>query len=146
MWNLEQTVATLNNQEFLAFKDVDTNLHYFGERVPVYGILDFGFINADNTETINLANNGITVSVILDSICVTAPGTTGDEVAVDLIRDRSVIATQVFKNNQMPFDHPTIILTPDLTIRVKPKYDCAVYMYVKPVHVLFRAVPNPNSQ
>lgn len=146
MWNLEKISVNLGENEFLAFKDTNTNQHYFGERIPVYGILDFGFLQASATATISLANNGITVPVILDSLAVTAPGTTGDEVTVDLIRDRAIIATQVFKNDEMPFSHPTIVLTPDLTVRVQPRYDCAVYMYVKPVHILFRATPSQANQ
>lgn len=143
MWNLESISIPLGSKNFQGFRDPNQDLYYSAERVALYGILDFGFVNRNDTQRISLADNNITTSILLDSIIVTAPGTTGDELQVRLYRDGQQIAKQKFTNNQMPLDHPFTVITPDVEVEVEPRYDSNVYMYFRPVHIIFRAVPNP---
>ena len=46
----------------------------------------------------------------------------------------------------MPLDYPDGIIMPDMVLGVKPtRSDATIVVYVKPVKVLFEAVPNPSS-
>ncbi len=142
MYQLEKVPILLGELDFEGYKNTETNKHYFAERVAQVGILDFGYIEANQTKKISLSANNIVAPVLVDSIVVTAPGTTGDEVELKVYRNGQQIAFQRFSNGQMPMDHPTLILTPDLEVEVIPKYNSAVFIYVKPVNILFRATPS----
>ncbi len=140
MYELIKVPILLGDKEFLGYRNIETNQHYFAERVAQFGILDFGYIQAGQSKKIRL-ENFISSPVLIDSIIVTAPGTTGDEVKFNIYRNGQQIAYQRFSNNDMPFNHPSLILTPDLEVEVIPKYSSAVFIYCKPVDILFRATP-----
>ncbi len=140
MYELENVSILLGDKEFVGYKNTETDRHYFAERVAQFGILDFGYIQAGQSKKIRL-ENFISSPVLIDSIIVTAPGTTGDEVKFNIYRNGQQIAYQRFSNNDMPFNHPSLILTPDLEVEVIPKYSSAVFIYCKPVDILFRATP-----
>ena len=142
MFGLEKLSVLLGNASFTAFKNTLTNEYLFAERVKQLGVLDFGFVQANQTSRISLAANQITSLVCVESIIVTAPGTTGDEVTVKVFRNGQQIAYQRFSNNDMPLKHPPLVLTPDLEVEVQPKYDSAVFIYVSPVDLIFRATPS----
>ena len=140
MYKLENVSILLGDKEFTGYKNIETNQHYFGERIAQFGILDFGYINGGQSKKIRLADF-ISSPILVDSIVVTAPGTTGDEVKFSIYRQGQQIAHQRFSNNDMPLDHPSLILTPDLEVEVIPKYNSAVFIYCKPVDIIFRATP-----
>lgn len=140
MWNLTPTNIALGDKNFEGFID-NNGKHYFAERIPIYGILDFGFVQSNTNKLISLAANNITSPIILESIIATAPGQAGDQVEVHLYRNGQPLAFQIFGNDEIPLDHPCTVLTPDIEVEVKPKYDCTIFMYFKPVHLLFRAIP-----
>ena len=141
MYQLENVSILLGDREFTGYKNTETNQHYFAERVAQFNVLDFGYINGGQSKKIRL-ENFISSPVLIDSIIVTAPGTTGDEVKFNIYRNGQQIAYQRFSNNDMPFAHPSLILTPDLEVEVIPKYSSAVFIYCKPVDIIFRATPN----
>lgn len=141
MYELESVSILLGEKEFAGYKNTEINQYYFAERVAQFGVLDFGYIEAGQSKKISLAANNISSPILVDSIVVTAPGTTGDEVEFKIYRNGQPIAHQKFSNIEMPLNHPSLILTPDLEIEVIPKYDSAVFIYVKPVDILFRATP-----
>ncbi len=141
MYELETVSILLGDKEFTGYKNTETNQYYFAERVAQFGVLDFGYVQAGQSQKIRLADF-ISSPILVDSIVVTSPGTTGDEVQFKIYRNGQQIAHQKFSNNDMPFNHPSLILTPDLEVEVIPKYSSAVFIYCKPVNIIFRATPN----
>ena len=56
------------------------------------------------------------------------------------------IGFQRFNSSDMPLNYPDGIVTPDMVIGVEPtRTDATIVVYVKPVKILFEAVPNPSS-
>ncbi len=145
MYQLETVSILLGDKEFVGYKNIETDRYYFAERVAQFGVLDFGYIQAGQSKKIQLSSF-ISSPILVDSIVATNPKTTGDEVQFKIYRQGQQIGHQKFSNNDMPFNHPSLILTPDLEVEVKPKYSSAVFIYCKPVDIIFRATPNSAAR
>lgn len=141
MWSLNEASIALGNLNFEGFIDGNNN-YYFAERTLTYGILDFGVVGANQTRKISLTVNNITAPVIVESIVANVPGSVNDEVKVTLFRGAEQIAYQLFNKEEMPYKHPPLILTPDLSVEVQPTKEASIFIYVRPVHILFRAIPS----
>ena len=140
MYELETVSILLGDREFVGYRNIETNQHYLAERVAQFGVLDFGYVQAGQSKKIRLSDF-ISSPILVDSIVATNPKTTGDEIQFKIYRQGQQIAHQKFSNNDMPFNHPSLILTPDLEVEVIPKYNSAVFIYCKPVDIIFRATP-----
>lgn len=149
-FGLESSYAVLDGNDFSTQKEVNSNKHFFSERTKVVGILNFGYVPKNEERKINLAANGITSPIIIDSLIAFAQTSTQDEIFFYLYSNFTgqeiKLGTQRYSNSEMPIEYPDGVIFPDMTIGVKPtKADTTVVVYAKPVEILFEAVPNPQS-
>ena len=147
---LVDSPVVLDGNDFDAVKDTETGMHYFSARIRVDGILDFGLVPRDTEVRISLADNDIKTSIIIDRVVAFTEGAASDEIRFIVYKNVDgtliEIGTQRFSNGQMPLDYPDGIIHPDMVLGVKPtRSDATIVVYVKPVKVLFRAVPNPPA-
>lgn len=147
-FQLEGADAVLDERSYDVQKEINTDKHYFGERVPNVGILNFGYVRKDEERQISLSANGINSPITIDSIIAFAPTNTSDEIFFYLYTTYNgqivKLGTQKFTNSDMPIKYPTNVIFPDMVIGVKPtKADTTIVLYAKPVNILFDAVPNP---
>lgn len=145
-FGLEDNYVLLDDNEFATQKEVNTNRHYFEERIEVKGILNYGLVPKDTEVRISLADNGVSVPIIIDSIVALSGDSTSDELYFYLYRAESGKITRVgvqrYSNSQMPVDFPDGIIFPDMVLGVKPvRGDATIVVYVKPVKILFEATP-----
>ncbi len=147
---LVDSPVVLDGNDFDAVKDSANDKHYFIERIRADGILDFGLVPRNTEVQISLADNNINTPIIVDRVVAFTEGTSSDEIRFIVYRNVNgtlvELGTQRFSNGQMPLDYPDGIIYPDLVLGVKPtRSDATIVVYVKPVKILFRAVPNPPS-
>lgn len=150
-YQLDLTSQLYGNREFLAHNlkgaTANDDRYLFAERVPAFGVLDFGFLNADDVAQISLSANGITSPVLLRSVIALSNVDIGDEIEFNFYHNDGTSLTlmgqQKYTSNEMPIELPPIILQPTLVVEVIPKFDSWVWAYVQPVHLAFTATPNP---
>lgn len=149
-FKLDDSPVVLDGNSFDGLKESEGNLHYFAARIDVDGILNFGLVPKGTEVRISLAENDINCSLIVDRIVSLTSSHSTDE--IDFILYRNVddnlvkLGTERFKKAEMPLNYPDGIITPDMVLGVKPlKADATVVIYVKPVKILFEAVPNSLS-
>ena len=149
-YQLDLTSQLYGNREFLAHNlkgaTANDDRYLFAERVPTFGVLDFGFLTANSTAQINLAANGITSPVLLRSVIALSTNTTNDEVEFNFYHNDGtnliLMGQQKYTSDEMPVELPPTILQPSLVVEVIPRYDSWVWAYVQPVHLAFTATPN----
>ena len=142
---IETHSVVLDGNDFDAVKNTATGQHYFAERVPVLGILKFGFVTQNIEKKMSLADNFVSSPLIIDSIVAITPDGTSDELKINLYRNIGngdvLEGSMRFSNEQVPVEFPDGIIDPNMTIGVIAKRGNAdVTIYVKPVRVLFTAV------
>ncbi len=140
----------LDGNDFDAVKDSANEKHYFIERIRADGILNFGLVPKGTEVQISLADNNIKSPIIIDRVVAFTEGNSSDEIRFIIYRNENgtlvEVGTQRFSNGQMPLNYPDGIITPDMVLGVKPtRSDATIVVYVKPVKVLFEAVPNPSG-
>lgn len=148
-FKLTDTSVVLDGNDFDALAEATTGKHYFAERIGVDGIFDYGLVTKGNEVQISLADNGINTPLIIDRVVALADNGTADEVIFTLYRkvERGLqeIGKQRFFNAEMPVDYPDGIIFPDMVLGVMPiRANAIIAVYVKPVKILFTAVPNPQ--
>lgn len=141
----------LDDKEFDALEETNTGKHYFTERISIDGILNYGLVQQNEEKLISLADNNINTPLIVDRIVAFAENTTADEIYFNLyeLQDGTLhkVATQRFLPLEMPLDYPDGIIMPNHILGVKPsRSNATIIVYVKPVKVLFEAVPSPSLQ
>ena len=149
-FELVDNSVVLDGNDFDAVKDTVTNNHYFIERIRADGILNFGLVPKNTEVQISLADNNIKTPIIIDRVVAFTEGNSSDEIRFIVYRNVNgtlvELGTQRFSNGQMPLDYPDGIIYPDMVLGVKPtRSDANIVVYVKPVKILFEAVPNPPS-
>ncbi|MEM8779997.1 MAG: hypothetical protein AAGF26_14220 [Cyanobacteria bacterium P01_G01_bin.49] len=150
MFGLEKSNVVLDDQDFAAFREVNTDDHYHAGRIDVKGMLQYGLVPEDDEVRIDLAANGITTPIMVESIFAITPNGSADEVTFYLYVKQNgnlvKIGQQRVSSGQMPYDIPDGILAPDMVLGIKPtRSDATITVYVKPVAVSFVAVPNPGD-
>ena len=148
-FELKPTSVVLDGVDFAASVETTQDKYYFDARIDVKGILNYGTVAKDKEVKIDLAANGISAPIIIDSIVALAQNSTADEIIFFLYRKiggREIrVGVQRFSNGEMPVDFPDGIITPDMVLGVMPtSTDATIVVYVKPVKILFEAVPNPE--
>lgn len=144
---LEPVTVVLDDVPFEAFKEVNSDKHYFAERIGIKGELRFGEVRKGQEAQIDLEANGITTPIMLTELFAFTPNRTSDEVWLYLYVkvDGALvkIGSQRVSAGQMPYDIPNGILRPDMVIGVEPTKSAAtIIAYAKPVAVAFEAVPS----
>lgn len=148
-FGLEDNYVVLDGNDFDAVKETTTGRNYFADRVAIDGILNYGLVPRNEEVVINLADNGINTPLLIDRVVALAGNSLADELIFTLYRAEAgrltPIGKQRFSRGQMPVDYPDGIITPDMALGVKPTgADATIAVYVKPVKILFTAVPNPE--
>ncbi len=149
-FELVDSPVVLDGNDFDAVKDTETDKHYFLERIKADGVLNFGLCFRGIEVQISLADNNINTPLIVDRVVAFTEEMSSDEIHFTVYRNVNgtlvELGTQRFSNGQMPLNYPDGILTPDMVLGVKPtRSDATIIVYVKPVKVLFEAVPNSPS-
>lgn len=116
--------------------DLDRRL--VGDRIPSYGVINFGSINANLTKRFKPFDRGIKSDILLRSFYVFTPDASKDETRFSLSLETTKIAEWLFSPDKMPFRFPEgAIINPAITLEVKPKNNVSqVLLYWQPVHVL----------
>lgn len=145
-YKLEQDYVLLDGNEFATSKNTETNRHYFDERIANKGILNFGLVRVGEEQIIDLQAEGINSPVIIDSVVAFSSTTEADEIYFNLyfIDDGKLIRSgrQRYSNAQMPVEFPDGIIKPGTLLGVAPRRaDTAIYVYTKPVQIIYEAVP-----
>ncbi|MEM7592644.1 MAG: hypothetical protein AAF383_14175 [Cyanobacteria bacterium P01_A01_bin.83] len=109
----------------------------FGQRIPSYGIINFGAMAGGTTKNFKPIDYGILSEIELKSIYDFTSNATADECTFKLFSGNVEILEQRITNNEMPYTFPPgAIINPNLTIQVKPKYTTTqLLIYWQPVHV-----------
>lgn len=149
-FGLEPVTVILDDVPFEAFKEVNSDKHYFAERIDIKGELPFGTIPKGQEVQIDLEANGITTPIMLTELFAFTTRGTSDEVWLYLYKkivgNLVRIGAQRISAGQMPYNIPNGILQPDMVIGVKPTKSAAtVIAYAKPVAVTFTAVPSQTQ-
>lgn len=144
MPGLIKASETYGNNNYVAFKDNNTQERYLAERIETYGVIEFGLMNQNEIKTIDLQVQGLTSLVSIKSVYAFSGSTTNDEIRFKIYeKDGSgnliPIASQRLTNNEMPYRFPDgAILSPNQVIEVQPRYAVDnIIIYVKPVDILF---------
>ncbi len=149
-FELVDNSVILDGNDFDAVKDSANGKHYFVERIRADGILNFGLVPKGHEVQISLADNNINTPIIVDRVVAFTEGASSDEIRFIVYKNVNgqlvEVGTQRFSNGQMPLNYPDGIITPDMVLGVKPtRSNANIVVYVKPVKILFEAVPNPPS-
>lgn len=147
---LKDSSIALDGKEFDALEEINTGKHYFAERIGVDGILNYGLVLKNKEKLISLADNNIKTPLIVDRIVAFSENTTADEIYFTLYESKDEtlhkLATQRFLPLEMPLNYPDGIIMPNYVLGVRPsRSNATIIVYVKPVKVLFEAVPISNS-
>ena len=147
---LVNSPVVLDGNDFDAVKDNESGMHYFSARIRIDGILNFGLVPRNTEVQISLADNNINTPIIVDRVVAFTEGASSDEIRFIVYKNVNgqlvEVGTQRFSNGQMPLDYPDGIIYPDMVLGVKPtRSNANIVVYVKPVKILFEAVPNPPS-
>ena len=117
--------------------------HFFGQRIPSYGIINFGAFQAGQKKRFTPIQHGVEREISARSIFSFTTDSNTDEFTYRLLGkddlDRSIeVYEQKITNNESPYQFPPgAIVNPYLTIEIESRYAAvAVVMYWQPVHVL----------
>lgn len=139
---LETGTENLDDRNYLIFKQPGTTTeddrYFFGQRIPSYGILDFGQMAEGTTKRIALTDAGINSQILLRSIYAFVTDTTDDKIMFRLFQGITKMVEFQFDSGIMPYQFPNgIIIDSNLSIEVEPnKAVASLRIYWQPVHVL----------
>ena len=138
----ESIVQPYGNQEFLAHSvsgNIDNRgFNLVGDRIPSFGIINFGAMSAASTKQFLPANKGITTDIMLRSLYSFTTNASKSETTFRLKNGTQIIGEWLFAANDMPYAFPAgAIINPNITIEIKPKDSVSqLLLYWQPVHVL----------
>ena len=141
-YQLDTAKQTYGNQEYLAHNikgNTAANDRYlFGQRVPSYGIINFGVMNANATKQFKPISNGINSDIMLRSIYPFTLDGTKPEITLRLYDGTTKIAEWIFASSEIPYRFPDgAIINPNLNLEIKTKTSVnQMLVYWQPVHVL----------
>ena len=109
-----------------------------GDRVPSYGIINFGAVSSNNSRQFLPLSNGITSDIMLRSLYSFTTNASKSETTFRLKNGTQLIGEWLFGINDMPYAFPNgAIINPNITIEIKPKNTGSqLLLYWQPVHVL----------
>ena len=142
MFQLESTYQTYNGNKYLDHQinaeGLEPNFRLVGDRIPSYGIINFGAMSAGETKQLLPINNGITTDIMLRSLYSFTTNATKSETTFRLKSGTQLIGEWLFAANDMPYAFPDgAIINPNITIEIKPKNAVSqLLLYWQPVHVL----------
>lgn len=148
-FELKDSSIVLDGKEFAVLEESNTNKHYFAERIGVDGIFNYGLVLQNEEKLISLADNDIKTPLIVDRIVAFAENSIADEIYFTLYESIGgtlhKVGFQRFTTAEMPVNYPDGIILPNHILGVKPiRTDATIIVYLKPVKVLFEAVPTTN--
>lgn len=118
-----------------------------GDRVPSYGIINFGYLQGNAKKAFKPSDYGIEQDILLKSLWTFTRSATNEECTIRLFLDNQEYLEQRITNNEMPYTFPDgAILNPNLTLEVNPRYETMqLLVYWQPVHVLSYLEVNSNQ-
>ena len=142
MFQQKSTYQTYNGNKYLDHQinaeGLEPDFRLFGDRVPSYGIINFGYFKGGQKKSFKPIDNDISVDILLRSIWAFTTNAITDEVTIEMFLANTEVLEQRLSNNEMPYTFPPgAIWNPNLTLEVQPKYDTSqLVIYWQPVHVL----------
>ena len=147
VYSLIETIQNYGEQSYQAFKfpadNPEDERHFFSQRIPGYGVINFGSLNPKERKTINFAEAGINSPISLRAIFAFVPSSSvniDDELTFFLSRGDEDLGKATFRWNEMPVQLPAgAIVTPDMSISVEAKRKLTlqnVQIYWQPVHII----------
>lgn len=142
MYQQQATYQTYNDRKYLDHQinadGIETDVRLVGDRVPSYGVINFGAMSSGSKKQIKPLNLGITTDILLRSLYAFTTSSTNEETTIRLFLNGTEFLEQKITNNEMPYTFPPgAILNPTLTLEVQPRYDTTqLVIYWQPVHVI----------
>ena len=142
MYDLKPTFSTYNNEKYLDHvlkgETADKDVKLVGDRVPSFGIIDFGYFKDEQRKAFRPSDRGIKTDILLRSLYAFTNSPTAEEVYIRLYFGNTEFLEQKITNNEMPYTFPPgAILNNDLIFEVQAKQTTnQVVLYWQPVHVL----------
>ena len=142
MYQQESVYQTYNDNKYLDHQinaeGLEPNFRLVGDRVPSYGIINFGLIQPNHKKSVKPIDLGIEHDILLRSLYCFNRNSTNEETTIRLFLENSEVLEQKITNSDMPYTFPPgAILNPYLTFQVQPKYEAIqLLLYWQPVHVL----------
>lgn len=141
-YQLETSFQQYGTQKYLdhnlkgSNSDLDRRL--FAQRVPSYGIINFGALAANQTKQFLPSANGITSDIMLRSLYPFTTDASRGETTFRLYQGTTKIAEWLFMPADLPYAFPDgAIINPSIALEVKPKFALSqLLLYWQPVHVL----------
>lgn len=142
MYQLVTTSQIYNNVVYLDHTlksdTPEKDVRLVGDRVPSYGVINFGAINGGATKRFLPSQFGFASDIMLRSLYPFTLDGTKDETTLRLYQGNSKISEWKLSNSDIPFRFPEgAIINPNISIEVRPKiFVSQLLLYWQPVHVL----------
>ncbi len=141
-YQLDISKQTYGNQDYLVHNikgDSAINDRFlFGQRVPSYGIINFGAFSANQTKQILPSAKGINSDIMLRSLYLFTLDGTKSGATFRLLQGTTKIAEWVFTGTDLPFTFPNgAIINPAITLEIVSKsVSSQILLYWQPVHTI----------
>ena len=142
MYQLVTTSQVYNNVVYLDHTlkgdTPEKDVRLVGDRVPSYGVINFGGMNGGSSRRFLPSSRGIFSDMMLRSLYPFTLDGTKDETTLRLYQGNIKISEWRLGNDDIPFRFPEgAIINPEIAIEVKPKLPVSqLLLYWQPVHVL----------
>ena len=136
------TAQKYGEQNYLSHKisgNIEPDPFYVvGDRIPSYGIINFGAMQGGSKKQFKPINEGIESDILLRSVHAFTTNATNEEIILRLFLQNTEVLEQKITNNEMPYEFaPGAIINPNLTLEIQPRYDTMqLLIYWQPIHVL----------
>lgn len=142
MYQQTATFQTYGDHKYLDHQinadGLEPNVRLVGERVPSYGVINFGLMGGRTKKQVKPIDLGIEQDILLRSLWAFTTNATNEEVTLRLYLNSTEVLVQKLSNEEMPYIFPPgAIINPNLTLEVEPRYHTTqLLIYWQPVHVL----------
>lgn len=144
-YQLEPDYQVYGDKNYLAHNlkgaTAEDDRRFFAQRIPSFGVIDFGAMSANSVKTYTPVDDGVQSLISIVSVYAFTTAATNDEVTFKIFEGATELTQQKITNDEMPYQFPSgAIIRPDLTIQVEPRYNTMkLLVYWRPVHLLHMA-------
>lgn len=144
-FQLEPDFQVYGDKNYLAHNlkgaTAEDDRRFFGQRIPAFGVIDFGSMTANSIKSYTPVTDGVLSPISIVSVYAFTTAATNDEITFKIFEGATELTRQKITNDEMPYQFPPgAIIRPELTIQVEPRYDTMkLLVYWRPVHILHSA-------
>ena len=79
---------------------------FFAQRIPAFGIIDFGAMSANSTKTYTPATDGVISPIMITSVFAFTTAATNDEITFKIFDGNTEILEQKISSSEIPYQFP----------------------------------------